>query len=252
MKTSMLLLEGMRQIDELARQRHNIAAEEDALLSIAPPPPDAPEAAHRVAEVLTVPRTLDELLDDVALPDLEIVEALQRMLEDGSVRRIAKGAVRVELADAEQMTLLGALVKRHARGSYAGAARIVLVGSPRRLATVTHSVIRIADAVAPAENVPAAPVPHLLATLRLADSVELDIVGLPEVDAYCPLWGLTLPGSVVAVRLETTAQTALDEVCSVAGVPLLDAKTLLEPLDEADPAQVAALIRSALDSVAAP
>ncbi|HEY6559336.1 MAG TPA: DUF4388 domain-containing protein [Polyangiaceae bacterium] len=249
--TNVLLMEGMRQIDELRRLRHNLAAEQDALLSIAPPPASSSEAAQRVAEVLTVPRTLEELLDDVALPDLEIAQALGAMLDDGSVRRIAKGAVRVELADPEQMTLLVALVKRYTRGAFSGAARIVLAGSPRSLATVTHAVGRIADALPPAESIPSAPVPHLIATLRLADSVELDVVGLPELDAYAPLWGLTLPGSVVAVRLDEPEAAALDEACAVAGVPLIGAKTLQHPLDEADPAQIAALIRTALDAVAA-
>src|SRR5205814_7354364 len=121
----------------------------------------------------------------------------------------------------------------------------------RRLATVAHAVSRIADAVAPAESVPATPVPHLLATLKLAEAAELDIMGLPELDAYCPLWGLTLPGCVVAVRLDPPQASVLEEACSVAGVPLLEARTLLGALDEADPAQVAALIRNALDAVAA-
>ncbi len=150
------------------------------------------------------------------------------------------------------MTLLVALLKRHTRGAFSGPARIVLAGSPRRLATVTHAVTRIADALPPAESIPSAPVPHVMATLRLAESVELDIVGLPELDAYAPLWGLSLPGSVVAVRLDEPAAGTLDEACSVAGVPLVDAKTLQDPLDEADPAQIAALIRTALDAVAAP
>ncbi|HMI94362.1 MAG TPA: hypothetical protein VK509_23480, partial [Polyangiales bacterium] len=101
-------------------------------------------------------------------------------------------------------------------------------------------------------SIPSAPVPHLMATLRLGDSVELDVVGLPELDAYAPLWGLTLPGSMVAVRLDVPEGGALDEVCGVAGVPLVGASALVHPLDEADPAQVAALIRTALDAVAAP
>jgi CheY-like chemotaxis protein len=251
-KTNVLLMEGLRQIDELKRRRESIAAEQDALLSIAPPAPNASEASHRIAEVLTVPRTLEELLDDVGLPDLEIVEALDQMLQDGSIRRIAKGAVRAELADSEQMTLLGALIKRLSRGSFTGAARLILSGTPRRLATLSHSVSRIADTVAPAETVPVAPVPHLLATLKLPDAVELDVVGLPEVDAYCPLWGLTLPGSVAVVRVDPPQASALDEACGVAGVPLLDATTLVGSLDEADPTQVATLIRNALDAVAAP
>jgi hypothetical protein len=149
------------------------------------------------------------------------------------------------------MTVLAALVKRHTRGSFKGAPRIVLAGTPRRLASVTHSVSRISDALPPAESIPAVPVPHLMATLKLSDTLELDVVGLPELAEYCPLWGLTLPGSVVTVRLDAPETSALDEACSVAGVPLVEARTLVEDLDEADPAQIAALIRNALDAVAA-
>jgi hypothetical protein len=43
---------------------------------------------------------------------------------------------------------------------------------------------------------------------------------------------------------------ALEQACSVAGVPVLDAAALLGQVDEADPAQVAALLRLALEAVA--
>ena len=43
---------------------------------------------------------------------------------------------------------------------------------------------------------------------------------------------------------------ALEAACSVAGVPLIDAGALLGDVDEADPSQMAALVRMALDAVA--
>ncbi len=248
-QTSMLLMEGMRRIDEVKQRRAALAADEDALLAIAPAPDDAPELDRRVSEVLGVPCTLDELLDDVPFGDLEILEALGRMLETGIVRRIAKGAERVELADAEQMTVLGALAKRLRHDGFEGAPRVLIAAAPRRLATVMHSVRRIHDAIAPAESVPAAPVPYLMATLRLGEGEELEIVGLPTIDAYAPVWSLTLAGSAIAVRLDATEVPALEAACSVAGVPVIDAGAALGDVDEADPAQMAALIRMALDSV---
>jgi CheY-like chemotaxis protein len=249
--TSMLLMEGMRRIDEVKQRRSRLAADEDALLAIAAAPEEAPELDRRVSEVLGVPCTVDELLDDVPFGDLEIIEAVGRMIEAGVVRRIAKGAERVELADPEQMTVLGALAKRLQHEGFAGAARVLVAAAPRRLSTVMHSVRRIHDAVAPAESVPAAPVPYLMATLRLAEGEELEIVGLPTIDAYSPVWPLTLAGSAIAVRLESAEASALEAACSVAGVPVIDAGVLLGDIDEADPAQMAALIRMALDSVSA-
>lgn len=248
--TSMLLMEGMRRIDEVTQRRAKLAADDDALLSTTPPAADASELERRIAEVLELPRTIDAVLDDVPFGDLEILEALQQLLDAGLVRRIAKGAERVELADPEQMTVLGALVKRLQNDGFQGAARLLVAAAPRRLSTVMSSVRRIHDAIAPADSMPAAPVPFLLATLRLSEGEELEVVGLPTIDAYSPIWALSLPGSAVVVRLDSVDLPALEEMCSVAGVPLIDAGALLGDVDEADAAQMAALIRMTLDAVA--
>jgi CheY-like chemotaxis protein len=248
-KTQLLLMEGMRRLDEVRRRREALAAEQDALLAIETPTEDSPDDLRRVLETLSAPRTLDEVLDDVPLADLELLELLENAIQSGRIRRIPKGAVRVELADPEHMSVLAAIAKRMKRGGFVGAGRVVVAGAPPRLATLMHSIRRVADVVAPAEGAPAAPVPHVLATLRLADGVELEVVGLPLLDAYCPLWALTLPGALVAVRLDADGSDTLHELCSVAGVTVLDAAALLGDLDEADPAQVAALLRLALDAV---
>jgi hypothetical protein len=244
--TSSLLMEGLRQQDETERLLAGLDLEGSALLAIAPPTPDMPEASARVLEALTSPRTLNELLDEVTLHDLVVVQALGQLLDQGLVRRIASSAVRVELADAERMAVLSALAKRAVRSGYRGAARVVVAASMQRLVTLMHATARIADAVVPTETVPAAPVPYALATLRLGEA-DLELMGLPLVEAYAPLWGLVLPGSAALARIELTASEALDTACSIAAVPLLEAGALLREGDESDPEQVATLLRMLLE-----
>jgi hypothetical protein len=244
--TSSLLMEGLRQLDETQRLRRELDLDATALLAIAPPTADTPESCARVLEALMSPHTLPELLDELTLLDLNVLEAVKILLDQGLVRRIAASAVRVELADVERMAVLSALVKRAARSGYRGAARVVVAATVQRLVTLAHSISRIADAVVPTEAVPAAPVPYALATLRLGEA-ELEVVGLPLVDAYAPLWGLVLPGAAALARIEVAASDALDTACSVAAVPMLEASAMLRDGDEADPEQVASLMRMLLE-----
>ena len=244
--TSNLLMEGLRQLDETQRLRETLALDGTALLAIAPPGPEMPETSARILEVLMTPRTLAELLDEVTLLDLAVLEALKLLLDQGLVRRIASSAVRVELADPERMAVLAALAKRAVRSGYRGAARVVIAATTQRLVTLMHAIARIADAIVPTETVPAAPVPYALATLRLGEA-DLEIVGVPLVEAYAPLWGLVLPGAAALARIELTASEALDTACSVAAVPVLEASALLREGDETDPEQVATLLRMLLE-----
>ena len=57
------------------------------------------------------------------------------------------------------------------------------------------SVLSLADAFPPQEPTPSVPVPYVLATIRLGDGVELDIVALPLVPVYAPLWPMALAGA---------------------------------------------------------
>jgi hypothetical protein len=245
--SKVLLMEGMRQLDEVRRRRATLSSE-DAMLAIAAATDDAPPVERRVVEVLAAPHTVDELLDEVAYPDIEVLEALSRLIERGGVRHILQGAMRVELADPEQLTVLSAVLKRLGREGFSDPVRVVLAASPRRLSTLRHALGRIADAALPASSTPAAPVPHLLATLRLGEGTEMDVVGLPIDEAYAPLWGLSLPGSAVLVLLESTSPDCLDRAASLAGISLLRTAELLGTVDEADPVQVAALLRTALEA----
>ena len=248
--TRTLLLEGMRHIDETKRRRDALDSESEAFLAIVPPDTATREAAQRVLEVLLAPRTLSELLDEVPLADLEVLEALTDLLELGQIRRISAGAARVELADAERLTVLAALAKRVARAGFRAPVRVAIAASQQRLATLTHAVSRIADAIIPTEMVPSAPIPHALATLRLADGGELGVVGLPLVEAYAPLWALVLPSCAAVARLEADVPDVLEIACHNAGVAVVDAAALLPEGEEGDPEQVAALLRSLLERAA--
>ncbi len=165
------------------------------------------------------------------------------------MRRIAAGAARVELADAERLTVLAAwLSARPAGVPRASAGRdCCLAATARDLDPCGESHCRRHGS---AEMVPSAPIPHALATLRLADGGELGVVGLPLVEAYAPLWALVLPGCAAVARLEATAADVLETACGHAGVQLVDATELLREGDEGDPEQVAGLLRLLLERAA--
>ena len=92
------------------------------------------------------------------------------------------------------------------------------------------------------------PVPYVLATIRLGDGVELDVVALPLVPVYAPLWPLALAGAAILVRLDEAAAQSLEEACTSVAVPILDARAIFGTLEESSAVQVASLIKTALDA----
>lgn len=248
--THLVLMEGLRQVDEVRRLHQLLDLGSDALIAAQSLTEDAPDVPRRIVELLSAPRTVGELLDDLPTPDLEVLEQLAALLESGHVRRVPQGALRVELGDPDELSVLAAQVKRKTRAGFSAAPRLCILATPQRLALILHAVRRVGDAVAPAESVPAAPVPHVLATLRLGEGVDLDVVGIPNLDAFAPLWSLSLPGAVAAVHVDGERHLA-ESLCELAAVPLVSAGALIGELDDADPAQVAALLRAALDAASA-
>ncbi|MCA9628680.1 MAG: DUF4388 domain-containing protein [Myxococcales bacterium] len=247
--THSLLMEGMRRVDEVAALKSRLPLS-DALLLVCPVASDAPEVERLVGDLLIAPRTVDELTDELPQGDLEILGAVEVMLASGIVRLIPKGAVRAVLTEPEQMSVLSAMVSRLVRPGFGGNPRLIFAGPPERLGGLGHATRRIADAIPPAETTPTAPVPHVIASIRLGESVDLDIVALPELEAYAPLWPLCLAGAAAVVRLDDRESPFLEAACSTAEVPLLEAFALLGEVDEADPVQAAALIRMSVEQVA--
>jgi len=246
--TNALLMDGLRQIDEVRRWRQELGAEDDVLVAAESHVPCDDEQQERVLEALQSPRTLDELLDELPLLDHDILASLEPLLKSGRARRIPKGAARAQLGQPEQLTLLGAVANRLRAGGFSGPARLVLAVSPRRLHTLTHAMRRIAEALPPPEAAPTLPIPHPIATLRVADGAELAVFGLPTVSAYSPLWQLVVTGAAALVRIDDGCPPVLETTCSVAGVPMFNATDLVPDLNEADPAQLATLIRLTLEA----
>ena len=158
--------------------------------------------------------------------------------------------MRVDLADEEQMNVLSNVVRQLRRPGFSGDPPIVLFASQSRLGAALHSLSRIADAWRSSDSVPIAPVTHTLATLRLNDGAELDVVGLPDMVEYGPLWGMTLPGSAALVLLGDEPSGSIEGACNIFGIPLVRAEALLGTVEEGDPQQIALLIRAALEAAA--
>jgi hypothetical protein len=244
-----LLMEGMRQIDEMRSLKDALSLGDDALLSVLPESPGAPEIEQRVLDVLATPHTLTELLDEIPALDLDILSSLKGLLDRRSVQRFETSSMRVELADEEGLNVLSALARRLPRSGFEGPARLGIAASPRRLAAMMSVLGRIVD-VTVATDVPAAPVPHTLGGLKLSDNVEVELVGIPLVEAYAPLWALVLPSCAAIVRVEPEESQALEAGCRLASIPIVEGEEILGNGGDADPRLFAGLLKVALERAA--
>lgn len=209
---------------------------------------DASEIEGHVLARLRVPSHVDDILDELPHTDASILEALIDLDARGRVKHIGNVSSRVQLCGPDQLHLLRASAARARAPGFSGATRLVFAATPSRLAVFGHTVLSLADAFPSQEPTPSAPVPYVLATIRLGDGVDLDVIALPLVPAYAPLWPLALAGAALVVRLDEAAAQPLEEACSSVALSILDAKTVFGNVEEASPVQVASLIKTALDA----
>ncbi len=245
-----LLMDGIREVDETKELRATLALGDDALVALLPGTPDGSDVRAMVLTMLATPHTLGELVDEVSGLDLDVLKSVADLLRDGKLRRITGGMRRVELSDPDRLGVLSALAKRVIRPGFRDAGRLAIAAAPGRLLAVMASVGRIAEAMVPSEAVPTTPIPHVLATLRLAEAVDLDIIGIPLVEAYAPLWALVLPGCAALALLDDQPRETLENACQLASVPLVDASQTLGPSEDASPEAMAALVQRLLESAA--
>lgn len=211
-------------------------------------PADLSPLARSTLAKLRTPATVDEVLDDLPEPDAHLLAALVELDAAGRLKRLPHEQQRAPLVATEQLHLMRALVSRALAPGYEGATRLIFAGTPSRLAVFSHATLRLVDSVPPSDSVPTIPIPHVVATVRLGDDVDVEIVALPLVPAYAPLWPLTLAGSAIVVRLDDAAGSALGEACAAAELAVLDAHALVGALEEGSVAQVASLIRAAIEA----
>src|SRR5690606_26881495 len=125
---------------------------------------------------------------------------------------------------------------------------LVVAGRESRLLAFAQSMLRIEDTLPSATPKPIPPVPHSLGTLRFGEAVEVAVMGIPLASGMAPLWAMSLPGAAAVVRLDDDLAPELDDACEEREIPLLHASALLGLFDEGDPAQVAALLRTTLET----
>ncbi len=206
------------------------------------------EVEQHVLSRLRVPSMVDDLLDELPHMDAAIVESLLRLDGLGRIKHLGLASLRVQLCGPDQMHLLRASAARAKSPGFSGAARLVFAATPARLAVFGHTVLSLADTFSGPDGAPPVPVPYVVATIRLGDGVELDIVALPLVPVYAPLWPLALAGATLLVRLDEAASQALEEACASVGLAILDARAVFGALEESSAVQVASLVRTALDA----
>jgi hypothetical protein len=146
--------------------------------------------------------------------------------------------------------VLRSLVGRLTRPGFAPPPRLVIATGAKRMPALAHAIRRINDAVPPTDAPPRAALPRPLGTLRLGDGVELALTGLPADEAFAPTWSIALPGAAAVVRLGDAGGAALEAHCEAVEVMVIDAESVMGAVDVAVPAQVAALVRSALEVAA--
>jgi hypothetical protein len=248
-------MEAMRQVDEVQHRRRELSPQAEAVslddgsipLVLAP---DHVAVLRDLSVLLQVPRSLDELLDEHTATDLAVLEALAALDGAGHLRRVPLAQLTTPFAPPEQLPVLRSLVTRLTRPGFAPPPRLVIAAGVKRMSALAHAIRRITEAVAPSEQLPLAPLPRSLGTLRLGDGVELALTGLPADETFAPTWSLTLPGAAAVVRLAAAGGPALEAHCEAVEVMLIDAENVMGEVDTAVPAQVAAMVRSALEVAA--
>lgn len=245
--TSALLMEAMRHKDEVARFVRELDPQLSFLAAGEPPPPDAPRVARDLHDALAVARTLDDLLDEVPAPDLDVLVALRGLMEAGLVRTVDVGRSLAHVAPPSQIPVVRALVARLVREGFALPARIAIASSAARVTAFGHALLRVQGAVPPQEPPPSTPVPHDLGSVRLGEGVDLGVLGVPDVAAFSPLWALALPATLVLVHLDAPGSAMLEACSRALELRTLSAKDLVPDFDEADPARVAALLRAVVE-----
>jgi CheY-like chemotaxis protein len=204
--------------------------------------------ARAILARLRTPATIAELLDDLTEPDALILATLVELDGKSRLKRLPHDTQRLQLVGPDQLHLMRALVSRASAPGYQGAARLVFAGTPSRLAVFAHAALCLVDAIPSPESAPTLPIPHPIATVRFGDDVDLELVALPLVPAYAPVWPLALAGAAIVVRLDDAAGSALTEACAAAELPVLDAQMLVGALEEGSVAQVASLVRAAIEA----
>ena len=221
-----LILEGLRQADELAQLRPALPAPDQAV-ELAVGPEEIPADLHPVtAEVvanLAAPCRVGELIDRCAASDLESARALLALLDHGYARLAAELPASPEPSALLAPHELHALRTRLARGRASGArtiGKVVVTGG----GPLSRKAALARFAALPGYEVMPGEAEHFgtLGRLALGEGVRVDLVELPSDGEHRPLWRPFGAGAVGAlVLLPIEGDGLLDELTRVLQVPVV-------------------------------
>jgi hypothetical protein len=205
-KVDELVLEGLRQADEVARLLPALPRPAD-LLELGVHPTEIPPGLHPVTEevvvLLDAPRTFQELVDRCRASDLEAIRAILALLERGYARRSEGPAPAPDdgaplLAPHELHALRVRMVRGRSSGSQTVGKIVVAGGGP----LARRAALSRFQTVPGFHPEPAAAAGFgTLGRLSLGDGVRVDVTELPGDRAHRPLWRPFASGALGALVL---------------------------------------------------
>jgi hypothetical protein len=226
-KVEELVLEGLRQSDEVAALLPSLPQPNETV-ELAVHPTEIPPGLHPItAEVVTLlgnPCTFQELIDRCSATDLEAMRSLAALREKGYARGGAAAPAPEAAAPLLAAHELHALRARIARGRSSGnqtVGKIVIAGGGplARKAALTRF-----QSVPGWSSDPAAGSPFgTVGRLALGDGVRVDVTALPGDASFRPLWRPFASGAVGALVLlpADDAELLLVELARVLRLPLV-------------------------------
>ncbi len=223
-----LLLEGLRQADEVARLLPSMPQPHD-LVELAVHPSEIPPGLHPVTEevvaLLARPCAFEGLLDRCRASDLETMRAVSALLEHGFARRRAGAPPPGEVAPLLAVHEIHGLRARIARGRSSGAqtvGKIVLAGGgplARRAALARFATVPgfLADPEAGSAAF------GTVGRLSLGDGVRVDVTAIPGEHGQRPLWRPFAAGAVGVLLLLPADGVAplIEELALVLRLPIV-------------------------------
>lgn len=198
-----------------------------------------------VYDRLRNPTTLGDLLDELPQLDSEILGALMSLVAKGFVATHQK-STDTQLATEDEIQSLRGVAARAKKSGFSGAARIVFAGTPGALSQFAQAALRLEQVELPADSLPTVPVPHTMLTVHFGEGVDVDLIALPLVSAYAPLWQMALAGAHLVVKLEETSVLALGTACDACEVAVASARSLATEISPVTTPVAAELIKAAL------
>ncbi len=199
--TEALIVEALRQNDELARLSPELPPRQALLYAPRrglPPAPD--DAGREILALCAEPRSLDSVFDQSSWLDVETALVVASLLRSGRLTVRSEGIPRVPLADQDGMS--------HLRGCVQHARRAGMPGPPRLLVPVADAAAasRLAGSLGWIEEFApegtsfdaAAPI-GALGTLRLGEAIDLELTVIPADPRLRPAWMPMCAASVAAL-----------------------------------------------------